>query len=164
MFVKTRERLEQLVNQLQGEGIYAAYLQGEMPQDKRLKAVEKLKSGKAQVLVATDVAARGLDIVDVSHVFNYDLPRTADVYVHRIGRTARAGAKGYAVSFIAAHDMLILKKIERYTEQVFKHRKIKGLEPKFKEAAVPAKKKKPHKKKLAKAQAKAGKKKSKKKS
>lgn len=154
VFVKTRERLEQLVGLLQAEGIYAAYLQGEMPQDKRLKSVEKLKSGKASVLVATDVAARGLDIVDVSHVFNYDLPRTADVYVHRIGRTARAGAKGYAVSFIAAHDMLILKKIERYTEQTFKHRKIKGLEPKNKEAAVPAKKKKPHKKKLAKAMAK----------
>ncbi|MDO6718302.1 ATP-dependent RNA helicase SrmB [Psychrosphaera sp. 1_MG-2023] len=163
VFVKTKERLELVVNQLQAMGIYAAYLQGEMPQDKRLKAIEKLKSGKSPVLVATDVAARGLDIIDVTHVFNFDLPRTADVYVHRIGRTARAGAKGYAVSFIAAHDMLIMKKIERYTEQTFKHRKIAGIEPKNKESAVPAKKKKPHKKKVAKALAKSAKKKTKKK-
>jgi len=153
VFVKTREKLELLVNRLQSEGIYAGYLQGDMPQDKRMKAVEKMKSGRTKVLVATDVAARGLDIADVTHVFNYDMPRTADVYVHRIGRTARAGAKGFAVSFIEAHDVAISKKIERYTSQVFKHRKIKGLEPKHKEAKVPVKKK-PHKKKLAKAQAK----------
>jgi ATP-dependent RNA helicase SrmB len=129
-----------------------------MPQDKRLKAIERMNAGKTRVLVATDVAARGLDIADVTHVFNYDLPRTADVYVHRIGRTARAGAKGVAVSLIEAHDMGILKKIENYTKQTFKHRKIKGLEPKHKEAKVPVKKKKPHKKKLAKAAKKKGKK------
>lgn len=151
VFVKTKERLDALVKKLQGHDIYAAYLQGDMPQDKRLKAVEKLRSGKAKVLVATDIAARGLDINDVSHVFNFDMPRTSDVYVHRIGRTARAGAKGFAISFIEAHDMAILKKVERYTNQQFKHRKIKGLEPQHKEASVPAKKKKPHKKKLAKA-------------
>lgn len=154
VFVKTRDRLDALVQQLQANEIQAAFIQGEMPQDKRLKAIERVKSGKVQVLVATDVAARGIDITDVSHVFNYDMPRTADVYVHRIGRTARAGAKGVAVSFIEAHDMAITKKIERYTNQQFKHRKVKGLEPQHKEARVPAKKKKPHKKKLAKAAAK----------
>lgn len=158
VFVKTREKVEALVQQLQSEGIYAGFLQGEMPQDKRMKAVDKMKSGRTKVLVATDVAARGLDISDITHVFNFDMPRTADVYVHRIGRTARAGAKGFAVSFIEAHDMAITKKIERYTEQTFKHRKIKGLEPQHKEAKVPVKKK-PHKKKLAKAKAKGGKKK-----
>ncbi len=154
IFVKTRDRLDALVQQLQANDIPAAFLQGEMPQDKRLKAIDRVKSGKVQVLVATDVAARGLDIADISHVFNYDMPRTADVYVHRIGRTARAGAKGVAVSFIEAHDMAIAKKVERYTNQQFKHRKVKGLEPKHKEARVPVKKKKPHKKKLAKAAAK----------
>jgi len=158
VFVKTRERLDRLVQQLQSVGIYATYLQGEMPQDKRMKAVDKMKSGRTNVLVATDVAARGLDIADITHVFNYDMPRTADVYVHRIGRTARAGAKGFAISLIEAHEMAIVKKIERYTDQTFKHRKITGLEPKHKEAKVPEKKKKPHKKKLAKAKAKAGKK------
>ncbi|QTH63507.1 ATP-dependent RNA helicase SrmB [Psychrosphaera ytuae] len=158
VFVKTRERLDQLVQRLQGHEIYATYLQGEMPQDRRMKAIDKMKNGRSKVLVATDVAARGLDITDITHVFNFDMPRTADVYVHRIGRTARAGAKGYAVSFVEAHDMGILKKIESYTKQTFKHRKIKGLEPKHKEAKVPVKKKKPHKKKLAKAKAKKSKK------
>ncbi len=154
VFVKTRERLDTLVRELQSEDIKVAFLQGEMPQDKRMKTVEKVKSGGVDVLVATDVAARGLDIKDITHVFNFDMPRTADVYVHRIGRTARAGAKGFAISIIEAHDMAILKKVERYTDKVFKHRKIKGLEPKNKEAKVPVKKKKPHKKKLAKAKAK----------
>ncbi|MDB2373044.1 ATP-dependent RNA helicase SrmB [Psychrosphaera haliotis] len=158
IFVKTRDRLDALVKDLQSEGIYATYLQGEMPQDRRMKAIDKMKNGRAKVLVATDVAARGLDINDITHVFNFDMPRTADVYVHRIGRTARAGAKGFAISLIEAHEMGILKKVERYTDQVFKHRKVAGLEPKNKEAKVPAKKKKPHKKKLAKANAKKSKK------
>ncbi len=154
IFVKTRERLEMLVGLLQGQGIYATFLQGEMPQDRRMKAIEKMKNGRSKVLVATDVAARGLDINDITHVMNFDMPRTADVYVHRIGRTARAGAKGFAISFIEAHEMAIVKKIERYTDQTFKYRKIAGLEPKHKEAKAPVKKKKPHKKKLAKASAK----------
>jgi ATP-dependent RNA helicase SrmB len=158
IFVKTRERLDNLVNKLNSERLGSAYLQGDMPQDKRLKAIERVKSGQVNILVATDIAARGIDIQEVSHVFNYDMPRTADIYVHRIGRTARAGAKGVAVSFIEAHDMSIVQKIERYTKQTFKHRKIKGLEPQHKPAKVPVKKKKPHKKKLAKASTKAGKK------
>jgi len=159
IFVKTKERLELVVQKLQAEDISATYLQGDMPQDKRLKAVERVKSGRSTVLVATDLAARGLDITDISHVFNFDMPRTADIYVHRIGRTARAGAKGFAISLIEAHEMAVVKKIERYTEQQFKHRKIKGLEPKNKEASVPKKHKKPHKKKLAKAAVKKNKKK-----
>jgi ATP-dependent RNA helicase SrmB len=159
IFVKTKERLELVVQKLQAEDISATYLQGDMPQDKRLKAVERVKSGRSTVLVATDLAARGLDITDISHVFNFDMPRTADIYVHRIGRTARAGAKGFAISLIEAHEMAVVKKIERYTEQQFKHRKIKGLEPRNKEASVPKKHKKPHKKKLAKAAVKKNKKK-----
>lgn len=154
IFVKTKERLELVIQYLQSQDISATYLQGDMPQDKRLKAVERVKSGRSSVLVATDIAARGLDINDISHVINFDMPRTADVYVHRIGRTARAGAKGFAISLIEAHEMAVVKKIERYTDQNFKHRKVKGLEPKHKEASVPVKRKKPHKKKLAKAAAK----------
>lgn len=154
IFVKTKERLELVIQYLQSQDISATYLQGDMPQDKRLKAVERVKSGRSSVLVATDIAARGLDINDISHVINFDMPRTADVYVHRIGRTARAGAKGFAISLIEAHEMAVVKKIERYTDQSFKHRKVKGLEPKHKEASVPVKRKKPHKKKLAKAAAK----------
>ncbi|MFP3458215.1 helicase-related protein, partial [Psychrobacter sp. SIMBA_152] len=85
-------------------------------------------SGKTRILVATDVAARGIDVADISHVINFDMPRTADVYVHRIGRTGRAGKKGIAISLIEAHDIGILYKVERYIEQKLKRRVFKGLE------------------------------------
>ena len=142
VFVKTRERLAQLTGQLQTAGIRNAWLQGEMPLDKRQQAIFRFQQGQVPVLLATDVAARGLDIDDISHVINYDMPRTADIYVHRIGRTGRAGKKGTAISLVEAHDMAILSKIERYTEQKLKRRFIEGLRPKHKEAKVPVKKKK----------------------
>lgn len=142
VFVKTRERLEQLVGELYAKDIKTTWLRGEMPQDKRLAALKSFDTGRTNVLIATDVAARGIDVADISHVINFDMPRTADVYVHRIGRTGRAGNKGTAISFIEAHDVEILAKVERYTEQKLKRRTIKGLEPKHKEAKLPAKKKK----------------------
>ncbi|MDP4527619.1 ATP-dependent RNA helicase SrmB [Alkalimonas delamerensis] len=149
VFVKTRERLAQLTGQLQTAGIRNAWLQGEMALDKRQQAIFRFQQGQVPVLLATDVAARGLDIDDISHVINYDMPRTADIYVHRIGRTGRAGKKGTAISLVEAHDMAILSKIERYTEQKLKRRFIEGLRPKHKEARVPVKKKKPTGKKKA---------------
>lgn len=142
VFVKTRDGLNTLKQALASDGILCCWLQGEMPQDKRMAAVTRFKSGELPILLATDVAARGLDIDNISHVINYDMPRTADVYVHRIGRTGRAGNKGTAISLVEAHDMAVLSKIERYTEQRLKRRIIKGLEPKHKEAKAPAKKKK----------------------
>ena len=145
VFVKTRERLASLTGQLETAGLRCAWLQGEMPQDKRMQAVSRFASGKVSILLATDVAARGLDIDDISHVINFDMPRTADVYVHRIGRTGRAGKKGTAISLIEAHDMAILAKVERYSEQKLKRRVIDNLRPKNKEAKVPVKKKKPGK-------------------
>jgi ATP-dependent RNA helicase SrmB len=114
-----------------------------MAQDKRNKAVMRLSTGQVKVLVATDLASRGLDIDDITHVINYDMPRTADLYVHRIGRTARAGKKGTAISLVEAHDVGMVKKIESYTEQALRRRVIETLRPKFKEAKVPAKKRKP---------------------
>lgn len=143
VFVKTRERLATLTGQLQSADLRCNWLQGEMPQDKRQTAVTAFSSGKVRILVATDVAARGLDIDDITHVINYDMPRTADVYVHRIGRTGRAGKKGTAISLIEAHDIGVVGKIERYTEQALKRRVIEGLRPKHKEANAPTKKKKP---------------------
>ena len=142
VFVKTRERLMQLRQRLENDGVQSCYLQGEMPQDKRNAALASFKQGDVNVLLATDVAARGLDVEDISHVINFDLPRTADVYVHRIGRTARAGKKGIAISLVEAHEMGILAKIERYTEHKLKRRVVDGLKPKHKEARVPKKKKK----------------------
>jgi len=159
VFVKTRERLQQLSAWLQSQQIEHCYLQGDMAQDKRQRALLRFYHGKVRVLLATDVAARGIDVTDISHVFNFDLPRTTEVYVHRIGRTARAGAKGTAISLVEAHDMAILGKIERYTEQRLKRRVIDALKPKHKEAKVAGK---PKKKK--KTSAKAGKKPAKKRS
>ena len=103
-----------------------------MAQTQRNNAIDKLKSGIVTVLVATDVAARGIDIDDVSHVMNVDLPYSADTYLHRIGRTARAGKKGTAVSFVEAHDYKLLGKIKRYTETLLKSRILDGLEPRTK--------------------------------
>jgi ATP-dependent RNA helicase SrmB len=153
VFVKTRERLASLTGQLESAGIKCCWLQGEMPQDKRLLSVQRFSQGQVPVLIATDIAARGLDIDDISHVINYDMPRTADTYIHRIGRTGRAGKKGTAISLVEAHDMAMVAKVERYTEQKLKRRVVDSLRPKHKEAKIGTKKKKPGKlaaKKLAK--------------
>lgn len=143
VFVRTREKVQHLSGKLQGLDVRTCWLEGEMPQDKRNKAVARLRLGQVRVLVATDVAARGLDIDDITHVINYDMPRTADTYVHRIGRTGRAGKKGIAISLVEAHDVGILKKVENYTKQALPRRVIDELRPQFKEAKVPLKKSKP---------------------
>jgi ATP-dependent RNA helicase SrmB len=136
VFVKTRERLSELVNQLAEQQISCNYLRGEMDQEKRNQALSQFRAGKINILIATDVAARGIDVPDITHVVNYDMPRSADIYVHRIGRTARGGKKGTAISLVEAHDIDILAKIERYTDQKLKRRVIKTLRPKHKEAQV----------------------------
>ncbi|NQZ93058.1 MAG: ATP-dependent RNA helicase SrmB [Moritella sp.] len=141
VFVKTRERLAELVSYLQSQDIPCAYLRGEMDQAKRTRSLNQFKNDKVKVLIATDVAARGIDVQDVSHVFNFDLPRSAEIYVHRIGRTARAGKKGTAISLVEAHDLRIFGKIERYTEETIKRRVIQDLKPKNKIAASKTKKK-----------------------
>lgn len=140
VFVKTRERLAELVAQLSELSISCSYLRGEMDQEKRITALKQFKDNEVNILIATDVAARGIDVPDITHVINYDMPRSADVYVHRIGRTARGGKKGIAISLIEAHDMEILGKVERYIKQPLKRRVIKELRPKNKEAKVATRK------------------------
>ncbi|CDF98473.1 ATP-dependent RNA helicase SrmB [Avibacterium paragallinarum] len=132
IFVRRRETVRELSDILRKRGIRSTYLEGEMAQTQRNNAIDKLKNGVVTVLVATDVAARGIDIDDISHVMNMDLPYSADTYLHRIGRTARAGKKGVAVSFVEAHDYKLLGKIKRYTEELLKPRIIEGLEPRTK--------------------------------
>lgn len=153
IFVKTRERLMELASRLQQEGLDNAWLRGEMDQDKRFEALRRFRNGKVNILVATDVAARGIDLPEVSHVINFDMPRTADVYVHRIGRTGRAGRKGTAISLVEAHDMPMVVKVERYTDQKLKRRVIDELRPRHKEAAVTSRKKKETDSRSAKAEA-----------
>lgn len=134
VFVKTRERLAELVAQLAEKNIACNYLRGEMDQEKRNQALKQFKESSINILIATDVAARGIDVPDITHVINYDMPRSADIYVHRIGRTARGGKKGTAISLVEAHDVDMLAKVERYTDQKLKRRIIKSLRPAHKEA------------------------------
>lgn len=132
VFVRKREKVHQLSSELQRLGLPNCYLEGELAQIKRQEAIKRLNSGKVKILVATDIAARGIDIPDVTHVINFDMARTADVFLHRIGRTARAGKKGTAISLVEAHDFLLLKKTERYLGEEITYRVIEGLRPKSK--------------------------------
>ena len=114
IFVNTKRAADQVWGYLEGNGISCAILSGDVPQKKRLSLLRKFQEGEVQVLVATDVAARGLHIEDVSHVINYDLPTDAEDYVHRIGRTARAGTDGDAISLVCETYAMSLPDIEEY--------------------------------------------------
>jgi ATP-dependent RNA helicase SrmB len=140
VFANKRETVQYLSGKLYAEELPCVWLEGKMPQDKRNKAIERFKSGEIKVLVATDVAARGLDIDDITHVINFDMPRKVDIYIHRIGRTGRAGNKGTAISLVEAHDMAVIGKIERYTKERLSRRIIPDLRPKHKESRVVNKK------------------------
>ena len=140
VFANKRETVQFLSGRLYAEELPCAWLEGKMPQDKRNSAVERVRKGDVDILVATDVAARGLDIEEITHVINFDMPRKADIYLHRIGRTGRAGNKGTAISLVEAHDMAVIGKIERYLDEKLPRRVIEGLRPLHKEARVPLKK------------------------
>lgn len=114
VFVNTKRDAEKVWSYLEGNDFKAAILSGDVPQNKRQTLLKKFQDGELAVLVATDVAARGLHIPDVSHVFNYDLPQDAEDYVHRIGRTARLGAEGDAISFACERFVYSLPEIETY--------------------------------------------------
>lgn len=141
VFVRKRERVHELSAWLHEQGIVTCYLEGEMVQAKRNEAIKRMINNTVNVLIATDVAARGIDIDDISHVINFDVPKTADVYLHRIGRTARAGKKGIAISLVEAHDYDLLLKIERYIKEPIRLRVIEALRPTSKVPKATAKKK-----------------------
>ncbi|MCQ4346206.1 DEAD/DEAH box helicase [Pseudomonas stutzeri] len=129
VFVKTRKGVEQLVGELQQLGVSADAIHGDKPQPARLRALERFKAGEVQVLVATDVAARGLDIVELPLVVNFDLPIVAEDYVHRIGRTGRAGASGEAISLVCADEVQQLAAIEALIRQLLPRRDEPGFVP-----------------------------------
>jgi len=114
IFVNTKRMAERLESTLKANGFHAQALSGDVPQNKRLRFLRDFHNGDLAVLIATDVASRGLHIPDVSHVFNFDLPQDAADYVHRIGRTARAGAEGDAISFACEEFAVSLPEIESY--------------------------------------------------
>src|SRR4051812_38082812 len=117
VFCRTREEVDQLTETLNGRGLRAEALHGGMSQDQRTRAIGRLKAGATELLVATDVAARGLDVDVLTHVVNYDVPAAPEAYVHRIGRVGRAGREGVAITLAQPREQRLLKAIERVTRQ-----------------------------------------------
>ena len=115
VFTRTKHGADRVAAGLEAGGVAVAALHGNKSQPQRIRALDQFRSGRARVLVATDIAARGIDVVGVSHVINFDLPMQAEDYVHRIGRTARAGASGIAISFCEPTERTMLRAIERMT-------------------------------------------------
>ncbi|MDT9591855.1 DEAD/DEAH box helicase [Nocardioides zeae] len=121
VFVRTKQETETLAEKLRARGFAAAAINGDVAQVQRERTVNQLKTGKLDILVATDVAARGLDVERISHVVNYDIPTDTESYVHRIGRTGRAGRSGDAISFVTPREKYLLRHIEKATRQPLTH-------------------------------------------
>jgi ATP-dependent RNA helicase DeaD len=117
VFVRTKNSTVELAEKLEARGYSAAALNGDIPQNQRERTITQIKNGKIDIIVATDVAARGLDVERISHVINYDVPYDTEAYVHRIGRTGRAGRQGDAILFVAPREKNMLNAIERATRQ-----------------------------------------------
>ncbi|MGM8366602.1 DEAD/DEAH box helicase [Virgibacillus sp. W0181] len=120
VFSRTKKRVDEITEGLQARGFRAEGIHGDLTQGKRMSVLNKFKNGRVEVLVATDVAARGLDISGVTHVYNFDIPQDPESYVHRIGRTGRAGRTGEAVSFVTPREVAHLKLIEKTTKSKMK--------------------------------------------
>ena len=125
IFVRTKNATAELAEKLEARGYSSSPLNGDMNQAAREKAIQRMKKGKLDILVATDVAARGLDIERISHVINYDIPYDTESYVHRIGRTGRAGRKGQAILFVSPREKRMLFAIEKATRQPIEIQKLK---------------------------------------
>ena len=117
VFTRTKIATEELAERLEARGFAVAALNGDIAQAQRERTIARLKAGQIDIVVATDVAARGLDVERISHVVNYDVPYDTESYVHRIGRTGRAGRSGEAILFIAPRERNMLRVIERATRQ-----------------------------------------------
>ena len=129
VFCRTKHGANRLAHQLTRDGVHADAIHGNKSQNQRERALAEFKDGKVRVLVATDIAARGLDIEALPHVVNYDLPHVAEDYVHRIGRTGRAGVEGEAVSFVCAEERPLMAAIERLINRKVESRVIEGFQP-----------------------------------
>src|SRR5690606_37352981 len=129
VFAATRQSTEDLREQLSASGFSVAALHGDMHQGQRNRTLDGMRAGRTRVLVATDVAARGIDVAGITHVINFDVPRQAEDYVHRIGRTGRAGRRGMAVTLLRHDEHYRARLIERYTGQPIRIDVIAGLEP-----------------------------------
>ncbi|HFC8518922.1 DEAD/DEAH box helicase [Neisseria weaveri] len=129
IFTSTKVMSEQLADELYEKGFSANCLHGDMPQSWRNRTLMDLRKGRCKILVATDVAARGIDVPTITHVINYDLPKQAEDYVHRIGRTGRAGRTGLAITFAEVNEYVKVHKIEKYIGRKLPEMTIEGMEP-----------------------------------
>ena len=135
IFTRTRHRARRTADQLKKAGFKAAALQGDMSQNHRRAAMDGFRDGRHQILVATDIAARGLDVASISHVINFDMPDTVDAYTHRIGRTGRAAKTGDAFTLVTSEDADVVRQIERVLGTTIERRRIEGFNY---QAAAPA--------------------------
>ena len=129
MFTKTKHGANKLTKHLEAQGIVASAIHGNKSQGARTRALSDFKAGEIRILVATDIAARGLDIEQLPQVVNFDLPNVSEDYVHRIGRTGRAGLTGEAISLVSADEVDLLSGIERLIQKVLPRRELEGFEP-----------------------------------
>ena len=129
VFTRTKHGANRLVKQLTTDGVNSAAIHGNKSQAARTRALSEFKDGKVSVLVATDIAARGLDIAQLPHVVNYELPNVPEDYIHRIGRTARAGHAGVAVSLVCAEELGLLRNIEKLLKREVEKVVFEGYEP-----------------------------------
>ncbi len=127
VFTRTKHRARQLAKKLSRGGHRAVALQGNMSQPQRVKAMDGFRQGRFDILVATDIAARGIDVEQVSHVVNFDMPGTVDAYTHRIGRTGRSRRKGKAYTFVTGEDQALVDAVQRRLGATIPHRKVDGL-------------------------------------
>lgn len=132
IFTATRVDTERLSTELSSQGLSTVALSGDLNQSQRNQIMDGFSKGQQKILITTDLASRGLDLTNVSHVINFDLPKHTEEFVHRIGRTGRAGTKGDAISFVGPKDWLSFKNIEAFLQQTFTFDKVSGLVAKFK--------------------------------
>lgn len=128
VFARTKHRVERLADQLHKAGHRVASLQGNLVQSRRQAALDGFRSGAVKILVATDIAARGLDVSNISHVINYDMPENVDAYIHRIGRTGRVDETGEAFTFVTHEDMVLVRDIEKVLGKPIERRTVEGFD------------------------------------
>jgi ATP-dependent RNA helicase RhlE len=128
IFTRTKHRAERVAQQLAKAGYRVASLQGNLPQHQRQAALDGFRDGVFKILVATDIAARGIDVLDISHVVNYDMPDSTDAYIHRIGRTGRVGKAGDAFTLVTGEDTAMVRSLERLLKRPLEHRKLKSFD------------------------------------
>ncbi|MBN2145962.1 MAG: DEAD/DEAH box helicase [Anaerolineales bacterium] len=138
IFTRTKHRAKKLAQQLAKAGVMAASLQGNLSQNRRQETMDGFRRGQVRVLVATDIAARGIDVTRISHVINYDMPDTADAYTHRIGRTGRMQRQGTALTLVTQSDLTMLRTIERRLGYAIEQKKVAGFELELAAAPRPA--------------------------